>query len=322
MKLKRILLAVRDLKAPPRAALRKAAALARASGAAIELFHALTEPASATATAAPARTRGATARSASAAEPLAQAHARLERLANSSILAGSRVRSQVVADRPAHEAIIRRAVQLKADLVVAATQAHGYADRLFLRNTDWELIRHCPCPLLLVKARRQRERPLVLVAVDPFHAHDKPARLDADLLSAGADLARLTRGTLHAFHAYMPLVAGVEAPFGELLTWQTPEIEAVHLTQVQRAFDRLCQRADVPPARRHLEMGDVAGELRASAAQLRAGVVVMGAVSRSRLGRVLIGSTAERVLDHLSCDVLVIKPRGFKSGVPLRVRGS
>jgi universal stress protein E len=36
--------------------------------------------------------------------------------------------------------------------------------------------------------------------------------------------------------------------------------------------------------------------------------VVIGAVSRSRLDRVLIGNTAERVLDKLECDVLVVKP--------------
>ena len=40
---------------------------------------------------------------------------------------------------------------------------------------------------------------------------------------------------------------------------------------------------------------------------------VMGAVSRSALARLFIGSTAERVLDKLSCDTLIVKPRGFRS---------
>jgi universal stress protein E len=44
---------------------------------------------------------------------------------------------------------------------------------------------------------------------------------------------------------------------------------------------------------------------------LHANVVVMGAVSRSALERAVIGHTAERVLDALDCDVLVIKPPGF-----------
>jgi hypothetical protein len=65
-------------------------------------------------------------------------------------------------------------------------------------------------------------------------------------------------------------------------------------------------------------MGDVPGELRAAAAALHAGVVVMGAVSRSGLARLFIGNTAERVLDHVDCDVLVVKPRGFKTRVERR----
>jgi universal stress protein family protein len=39
------------------------------------------------------------------------------------------------------------------------------------------------------------------------------------------------------------------------------------------------------------------------------------AVSRSALARLFIGSTAERVLDKLGCDVLIVKPRGFAAKV-------
>jgi Universal stress protein family len=36
--------------------------------------------------------------------------------------------------------------------------------------------------------------------------------------------------------------------------------------------------------------------------------VVMGAVSRSGLKGLFIGNTAERILDELSCDILLVKP--------------
>jgi universal stress protein E len=42
----------------------------------------------------------------------------------------------------------------------------------------------------------------------------------------------------------------------------------------------------------------------------------MGAVSRSGLKRLFIGHTAERVIDRLKCDVLIVKPEGFKTPVP------
>ncbi len=40
---------------------------------------------------------------------------------------------------------------------------------------------------------------------------------------------------------------------------------------------------------------------------LPADLVVMGAVSRSGIQRLFIGSTAEEVLDRLPCDVLIVK---------------
>ena len=45
----------------------------------------------------------------------------------------------------------------------------------------------------------------------------------------------------------------------------------------------------------------------------------MGAVARNPLHRVFIGSTAERVLDRLESDILVIKPGDFVSPVPLEM---
>lgn len=38
-----------------------------------------------------------------------------------------------------------------------------------------------------------------------------------------------------------------------------------------------------------------------------ADVVVMGALARWGLRRMIIGSTAEKVLDHLPCDILIVR---------------
>jgi universal stress protein E len=49
---------------------------------------------------------------------------------------------------------------------------------------------------------------------------------------------------------------------------------------------------------------------------LAASLLVMGAVSRSRLQEIFLGSTAERVLDRIGCDVLVVKPADFAEKLP------
>jgi len=58
-----------------------------------------------------------------------------------------------------------------------------------------------------------------------------------------------------------------------------------------------------------------------TARKLKSSIVVMGAISRSGIKRLLIGNTAERILDSLSCDVLVVKPAHFKSGIARTKRG-
>jgi universal stress protein E len=73
--------------------------------------------------------------------------------------------------------------------------------------------------------------------------------------------------------------------------------------------------------RSHLVEGNPAVMIPRKARELGAGIVVMGAVSRSGLQRVFIGNTAERVLEALPCDVLVVKPDGFKARVAHEPRG-
>ncbi|HUL46226.1 MAG TPA: universal stress protein [Steroidobacteraceae bacterium] len=315
-RIRHLLVAIHDLRHAPRAQLRKAGSLARAAGARVELFHVIDEPDPAASWPETGTAEFVTRRRAAIA---AGSLRKLERLARDPAFRGVRVSCRASWDYPPHEAIVRRALASRADLVVAATRHHVPGARLLLRNTDWELIRHCPVPLLLVKSSRDYQRPAILAAVDPFHAHARPADLDARLLTAGKSCAQLLHGKLHVFHSYMPLINVAMGPISTapMLTIP-PELEDEHGAQITRAIDRLAASAGVPRARRHVHMGDVAGELAAATRDTRAGVVVMGAVSRSALKRLFIGNAAERVLDDLECDVLIVKPRGFKSTVSRR----
>jgi universal stress protein E len=304
-RIRHILVAVGDGPHAPRAELRKAGVLARAAGASVELFHSISEPQS-----------GGSAREFRPAA-VRKDRQRLERFARDCLPRGLEVECTSVWDYPPHEAVVRRALTTRADLVIAATRPHRLGARMFLRNTDWELIRHCPIPVLLVKSHRPYRKPAVVTAVDPFHAHARPADLDARLLDMSIRFSELLHGSPHAFHAYMPLISVEPLPGGPLIPLP-PEAEEVHGRQIRNVIDRLAARAGIPPAGCHVCMGDLAGELAATVRRTRAGLVVMGAVSRSALARLFIGNAAERVLDKLTCDVLIVKPRGFKSTIPRR----
>jgi nucleotide-binding universal stress UspA family protein len=77
----------------------------------------------------------------------------------------------------------------------------------------------------------------------------------------------------------------------------------------------LAQEYSVPRQWVRIADGSATEALPRFAQQVKADIVVMGAVARARIGRLLIGHTAERVLDALESDVLVVKLPGFRSAV-------
>ena len=197
---------------------------------------------------------------------------------------------------PPNDEIVRRVKESAPSLVVASTRHHHKIARLLLSNEDWELVRYCPAPLLLVKQQDWPDQPTIIAAVDPDHVHDKPAELDHKLVAAGQGLAEATGGHLNLFHsAWLPPLAGafpLHPDAGE----------------ENRKLADLAKATGVAESDCHWSAEEIIRSLPALVEEKAASVVIMGAVSRSRLDRLLIGSTAEKLLDRLDCDVLVIKP--------------
>jgi universal stress protein E len=307
-----ILVAIADADARPTAALARAAEIAKRTGARVTLFHSLYSPYLA----------GEQFYSAPELEADIEAAVNgrkkaLERLAKPLAAAGIRTHVRCRWDYPVHDSIVREVVREKVDLLVLESHRHRALGRLLLGNTDWQLIRLCPCPVLLVKRARHYHRPRVLVAVDPLHAHAKPAPLDAALLAAGSDFAATFGGKLHALHCYVPMSTVLAGYMVDPMPLPV-DVSARYEREVRTAFDRLVASHRLGARRAHLRAGLAVDVLPEAAEELGAQLVVMGAVSRSGLKRLFIGSTAERVIDHLTCDVLVVKPAGFRTPVPRR----
>jgi universal stress protein E len=189
-----------------------------------------------------------------------------------------------------------------------------------LHLTDWELLRLSPVPVLLVKSPRPYRRPAVLAALDPGHAFSKPAKLDQEILRVAGLVTDALHGTLHAVHAYLPLPPVPVS--GELMTANiAARIRADARAKARAAFRGALKTAKIPPSRQHLVASYPANGIQDVARKTRSAIVVMGAVSRSGLKRVFIGNTAESVLDQLACDLLIVKPARFVSGVARARRG-
>jgi universal stress protein E len=215
---------------------------------------------------------------------------------------GLTVSIDVVWDYPLDVAVIKKAATHDYWLVAKDTHHHSVLQRTLLTQTDWHLIRKCPTPLLLVKDRKLATEPVVMAAVDPVHEHDKPAALDDRIFNFAADLARTVRGHLHIVHAFStPL--GVELP---------PDVRDIIAKEHRDAMKQFLDAHPVLGDRSYLYEGLAHECLQQAAKDHEADFVVMGAVARRGLKRLFIGSTAERVLDRLPCDLVIIKPLGFE----------
>ncbi|HEU4604588.1 MAG TPA: universal stress protein [Steroidobacteraceae bacterium] len=218
-----------------------------------------------------------------------------------------------------HEGLIDRAKRTIADLIVKETHHHSLAQRTFLTNTDWELIRGSPIPLLLTKERPWHSLPRILAALDPAVVNDKPESLDQEILDYASQLSQRLGAELHAAHAYVPIAiaATADAVMAPMATTLDPSVFEIEEKQQRTRLRAVTESYRIPPERLHLELGVASEVLPSLAHTINADILVMGAVSRRGLAKIFIGSTAERALERLPCDVLVVKPPDFAAALPI-----
>jgi universal stress protein E len=234
-----------------------------------------------------------------------------ERLASASI--GGRVECHAAWDHPHEEALIRRVLERGAELLLVELPDGVAQGGRPLSAAQWQLVRHCPAPVLLTRGGAWREAPVVVAAVDPGGRHGRTDELDTRILKFAERIALCAGGTVHAFHAWERTLRTLVGGREEMLAPGRPDtgIEQRH----REAVYSVLAAAEVAPARVSLVEGRPEQALPSYCHGVAADVVVMGAIARNPFGRIFIGSTAERVLEQLPCDLLVVKPGAFRTPV-------
>ena len=315
--IRRILVAVKNPAARALPAVNKAAQIAKGLGAQLTLFHDIATPLYAEAL------QGRDIDLSSWQREIQTARReQLEKIATRIRRHGIDVDVAADWDFPAYEAIIRKSLRVGADLLVVENH-HGsgrHPARWLLAYTDWELLRLCPIPVLLVKNRRMYHRPRVIAAIDPAHARAKPGNLDRQILRAGATLVHALHGELHALHAFAPALPVVPAmPDGPMVDLAADR--EIREGVAQRALDRAVDGFDVQRSHTHLLAGRPVDVIPRAVRRERGAILAMGVVSRSVLKRLFIGNTAESVMDSVQSDLLVVKAADFDLRVPRTGRG-
>jgi universal stress protein E len=185
------------------------------------------------------------------------------------------------------------------DLVIAAPLEGG---RGGLSSSDWRLLSRCRAPVLIVRgAAAGRQYKNIVAAVDPFHAHAKPAELDTAILEASLKLQAQTGATLTALHCFGP------PEFFRADARLAPRDDELENSRLD-TLRELLERTGVAASAAKVVAGDAHTVLQQMAEKGEADVIVMGALARGRIKDWVIGSTAERVLHRTQVDVLAVHP--------------
>ena len=186
---------------------------------------------------------------------------------------------------------------------VGLVKGVGGAPTVVHASTDWQLLRKCNLPVLLVAKKRWHRTKPVLVTLDLGTRVRSKRALNEKVLGMARQLA-------DALEVELKIVTVIEIP---TLLSDLDLIDPLAYVRDARAemaprIDKLARQFGIPPENFYCKHGPVEKVITSYAARVRAQIVVMGTVARKGVKARLIGNTAERVLQHLKTDVLAIKP--------------
>ncbi|MBW2493652.1 MAG: universal stress protein [Deltaproteobacteria bacterium] len=196
-------------------------------------------------------------------------------------------------------AIVANVLQFGADLVIVGKRADSAHDGRLLGGVSQKLLRKCPCAVWVVKPDHSAEPRSILAATDLGQVGERVVALAASIASAcGAEL--------HIVHALsLPLAEQMKDSASEQRF--LAESRAAAVAQIESQLPEPLRGT----AELHVGLTSPSNAILACANRLNPDLVAMGTISRAGIAGLSVGNTAERMLGHLDCSLLTVKPADF-----------
>jgi universal stress protein E len=201
------------------------------------------------------------------------------------------VTTHVACESPLYEAIVRRVLQARPDLVIKGAAGRHPLQRFTLDANDWQLARTCPAPLMLTRGKPWTAQPRFAAAVDVTE-------------SDGGSLARSIMETAGF------LTLGCHGELDVVFSSASESDDAARKVRVD-ALSRLVNEFRVGQERTTVLDGQPEQTLPDFAARKDYDVLVMGALTRKRGLSVLLGTLTSKLVDALDCDFVLVKPDSY-----------
>ena len=228
---------------------------------------------------------------------------------------GLNIDNQVIWHNRPFQAAIIDVLKHQYDLVIKSTHQHSKFSAILFTPTDWNLLRKCPVPVLLVKHHQWPVDGNILCAIDCKSIQDEDHhQLNQQILSEAKAMAEMLSANIHIVNAYPspPMNIMLELPEFDPINYEDG-LKKFH----QKTLNEYAQTYKIPEPQTHLKQGLPEDVISDVANEIDAELVILGTVGRSGLSATLLGHTAEQVIDNLNCDLLALKPQGFISPIKL-----
>lgn len=206
---------------------------------------------------------------------------RVDKYADDARAAGHEVSTEVIWGRHWDDAVVEASARWGADIIFKCTAATSQAERMFSKTADYTLLRMSSCPVLLVREGFQWQRSKVLACVDIQTRDAAKAKLNAAIIRRAKQFGERYGVEVHLVNVYSD---SLDYPDRGLLVRQS----------------------GLPNEQVHITAGAAHEVITQTASNLGVDLVLIGTMGRSGAQGFFLGNTAERILDRLPCDVMVI----------------
>ena len=220
--------------------------------------------------------------------------------------------------------IIQQALKIHADLVIKLVDNSSDRSGLSLFGShDMHLLRKCPCALLLHKPQSMLPFVKIIASIDIDIENEKPleeGRLNTCIMDWAVKLHAPQSAPLEVVHAWQSEAENL------IYHWNTEwsEKDLLLFNEREQQFHKNALEREVQTYRLsglELQTYLPKGEPEIAIAQLLKNhgndLLVMGTIARTGISGMIIGNTAENIIEQIDCSVLAVKPKGFESPIKL-----
>lgn len=168
--------------------------------------------------------------------------------------------------------------------------------------SDWQLMRHCPDPVMIVGNKPWKEGGKILAALDLSSSKEDSLKLNEEILRYSFITAKATNSEVHACYSI-----SLPSSMASFDFFDSDAYEIKMKESIDPIISKLIKDGGLNKETLHLVSGKPAKEVLRIADKIDADVVVMGTKTRISLRGRLLGNTAKSVLHDANADVVVIK---------------